>query len=165
MNTNSTDQPNDLADELSLLNIFKFIQESWKRLVLAGVAGAALGFCSWYFLGSYKAEIILSNNNNSYALDLVTWRTLQKSLPSLAGQIITQDNLAPERKDIYGALSDPQWWVKNIAPSYAISKADAKDLAMISKDLDSAATRILSFTINAGGLTKERALDNVRFAS
>jgi hypothetical protein len=36
---------------------------------------------------------------------------------------------------------------------------------MISKDLDSAATRILSFTINAGGQTKESALNHVRLAS
>jgi hypothetical protein len=151
--------------EISLADIVEFIQESWKRLVLAGIAGAVLGFCSWYFLGSYKAGIILSNNDSPYALGLVTWRTLQNSLPSLAGQFITQDNLAPERKDIYGAMSDPQWWVKNVALSYVISKADAKDLAMISKDLDSAATTILSFTINAGGQTEERALDNVRFAS
>jgi hypothetical protein len=125
--------------EISLADIVEFIQESWKRLVLAGTVGTVLGFGSWYFLGSYKAEIILSKNN-SHQLDLVTWRTLQKSLPSLATQIITQTNLAPERKDIFVDMTDPQWWVKNVIPSYAISKADAKNLAMLSKDLDSAAT-------------------------
>jgi hypothetical protein len=135
--------------------------------------GAVLGFGNWFFLGSYQAELILQNNTNTntntntniIGLDLLTWRTFQKSLPSLASQIITQDNLAPERKDIYRTMSDPQWWTKSVVPSYAISKADTKDLAIISKDLDSAATRILSFTINAGGQTKESALDHVRLAS
>ena len=154
--------------EISLADIIGFIQESWKQLVIAGIVGAVLGFGSWHFLGSYKAELILLNytntNTNTIGLDLLTWRTLQQSLPSLASQII-QDNLAPEQKDIYRTMSDPQWWAKSVVPSYAISKADTKDLAMISKDLDSAVTRILSFTINAGGQTKESALNHVRLAS
>ncbi len=49
--------------------------------------------------------------------------------------------------------------------SYAISKADAKNLAMISKDLDSAATTIQSFTIVAGGQSQESSLNNARLAS
>ncbi len=157
--------------EISLADILEFVQESWKQLVAAGILGAILGFGSWHFLGSYKAELILLNNTNTntntntIGLDLPTWRTLQKLLPSLASQIITQDNLTPERKGIFTTMSDPQWWAKSVIPSYAISKADTKDLAMISKDLDSAATSILSFTINAGGQTKEGALDHVRLAS
>lgn len=152
-------------EEISLADIVEFIQESWKQLVLAGIAGAVLGFGGWYFLGSYKAEIILLNYKSPNSLDFVNWRTLQKSLPSLAGQIITQDNLTPERKSILTTMSDPQWWAKSVVPSYAISKADTKDFAMISKDLESSAASILSFTINAGGQTKESALDNVRLAS
>ncbi len=165
--------------EISLADVVEFIKESWKHLVLASIAGAVLGFSGWYFLGSFKAELILVNNTNTnintnaninintnaIGLDLLTWRTLQKSLPSLANHIITQANLAPEHKDIYRTMSDPQWWAKSVVLSYAITKSDAKDLAMISKDLDIAATKILSFTINAGGQTKESALDHVRLAS
>jgi hypothetical protein len=167
----------DSDTEISMADIVEFIQESWKHLLIAGIIGAALGFGGWYFLGSYKAELILLNNNNNtnttnttnttttIGLDLMTWRTLQKSLPSLANQIITQDNLAPERKDIYQTMSDSQWWAKSVIPSYLISKADTKDLAMISKDLDSSATKILSFTINTSGQIKESAVDNARLAS
>jgi hypothetical protein len=61
-------------------------------------------------------------------------------------------------------MSDPQWWIKNVSLSYAISKEDAKNLA-ISKDLDSAATKILSFTIFTDGLSKESSLNNSRIAA
>ena len=170
---------------MSLINIVEFVQDSWKHLVLAGIVGALLGFSSWYFLGSFKAQLVLLNNTNiypetnitntntntninitnTYGLDLLTWRTLQNSLPGLASQIAAQNNLAAERKGIYSAMSDSEWWVNSTTPSYAISKADAKGLAMISKNLDSAATTILSFTINSDGQDKEKSLDNVRFAS
>jgi hypothetical protein len=77
----------DPESEISLSDIVEFIQESWKQLLAAGIVGAALGFGGWSFFGTYKAELILLNNTNTntntntYGLDLVTWRTLQKSLP------------------------------------------------------------------------------------
>jgi hypothetical protein len=62
-------------------------------------------------------------------------------------------------------MSDDKWWQKNITPSYAISKADTKDLAGISKALDAASTTILSLTVTSSGKTKEASLDNVRAAA
>jgi hypothetical protein len=62
-------------------------------------------------------------------------------------------------------LASDQWWQKNVVPSYAISKADTKDLAAISKDLDQASTTILSLTLKTGGPTKDIAIDNVRSAA
>ena len=52
-----------------------------------------------------------------------------------------------------------------MSPNYAISKADTKDLAGISKDLDAASTTILSLTIAASGTTKEKSIENVRAAA
>ena len=153
--------------EISLIDIVNFLLDSWKKLAIAGVAGAALGFLGWFFLGSYQAEYVLlnNNNNNSYALDLVTWKTFQKSLPNLAAQI-KDENKAPEGQSrLYGALANEQWWKKNVVPSYAISKADTKDLATISKDLDLASTTILSFSLKADGPTKEKAAENARAAA
>jgi hypothetical protein len=49
--------------------------------------------------------------------------------------------------------------------NYAFSKADAKDLPMISKDFDSAATKIQSFTIITGGQSQEVSLNSARLAS
>jgi uncharacterized protein involved in exopolysaccharide biosynthesis len=73
MNTNSPDQPNDLSDELSLLDIVEFIQESWKTIAgftVLGIAGAALFI--WATPKQYEAsaqikmaQIANVNNNNN----------------------------------------------------------------------------------------------------
>jgi len=60
------------------------------------------------------------------------------------------------------AMSDEKWWQKNVVPTYALSKADTKDLAGISKDLDAASTTIINLTLTAGGKSKELVIDNVR---
>jgi hypothetical protein len=51
---------------------------------------------------------------------------LQKILPNLADQLEKNDKLAQDQKGIYQAMSDPQWWSKNVIASYAISMVDAK---------------------------------------
>jgi hypothetical protein len=164
----SSQEPESVS-EISLLDIVTFLQESWKKLAIAAVMGAVLGLAGWFFLGNYQAEYVLlnnnNNNNNSYALDLVSWKTIQKSLPNLAAQI-EEEGKAPENQaTLYKTLANEQWWQKNAVPSYAISKADTKDLASISKDLDLASTTILSLTIKADGSSKGKAIENVRAAA
>lgn len=157
--------------EISLSDIVEFIQESWKQILAAGIVGAVLGFGAWSFFGSYKAELILLNNTNTntninaYGLDLVTWRTLQKSLPNLASQMRADEKLSSDAKIMYREMDNAKWWSKNIIPTYAISKADAKDLAGISKELDSASTTILSLTVYADSASKTDSLEYVRLAA
>jgi len=160
-------QLNMQADEgeISLADIVEFIQDSWKQILAAGIVGAVLGFGAWSFFGNYKAELILLNNTNTYGLDLVTWRTLQNSLPNLASQMREDEKLSSDAKAMYGRMGDSQWWSKNIIPTYAISKADAKNLASISKELDNASTTILSLTVNVDSAGKTSSLDDVRFAA
>lgn len=100
--------------------------------------------------------------NNTNTLDLASWKTIQKSFPSLAAQIEGECKAIADQSQLYRTLSNEQWRQKNVVPSYAISKADAKDQAEISKDLDAASTVILSLTISNGGHTKEKATDNVK---
>lgn len=155
--------------EISLLDIINFLQSAWKKLVIASIFGAVLGLVGWFTLGSYSAEYVLlnnnNNNNNSYTLDLVSWKVLQKSLPNLADQVIDENKAPQNQERLYKVLAEDQWWQKNAVPSYALSKADAKDLAGISKDLDGAASTILSITLTATGSSKEQSIDNVRSAS
>ena len=160
----------NLESEISLLEIINFLSRSWKKLVIAAFIGAFCGFGGWFLLGSYSAEYILLNNTNTntntntnvYALDLVSWKTIQKSLPNLAAQVESEGK-APEGQDeLFKVLANEQWWQKNVVPSYAISKADTKDLAGISKDLDAASTTILSLTLTGSGTTKVKSLENVR---
>lgn len=162
----------DSEVKASLSEIVEFIQDSWKQLLAAGIVGAALGFGGWSFFGNYKAELILLNNtntntntNNAYGLDLVTWRTLQKSLPNLASQMLADEKLISDARVMYREMDNAKWWSKNIIPTYAISKADAKDLAGISKELDNASTTILSLTVYAESTSKTGSLEDVRLAA
>lgn len=151
--------------EISFLDIINFIQESWRKLTIAAITGAALGILSWYIFGNYSAEYVLqnnNNNNNSYALDLVSWKMLQKGLPSLADQIIDENKEPEDLSALYKEMSDDKWWQKNVIPSYALSKADTKDLAGIGKDLDAASTTIINFTLTSTGKSKEQSIINVR---
>ena len=160
--------------EISLLDVIHFLKSAWKKLVLASLIGAVIGLSGWIVLGNYSAKYVLLNNNNnnknisnnnSYALDLVAWKTLQKSLPNLADQIIDENKVPEAQAALYRAMSSDQWWQKNVIPSYALSKADTKDLAGISKDLDGASTTILNLTLIGSGNTKESAVENVRAAA
>ena len=150
--------------EISLLDIINFLQGAWKKLAAASIVGAVLGLAGWLTLGSYSAEYVLlnNNNNNSYALDLVSWKMLQKSLPNLAAQVVEENKAPQDQASLYRAMSNEQWWQKNVLPSYALSKADTKDLAGISKDLDAASTTILNLTLTASGSSKEQSIVNVR---
>ncbi|CAM3655016.1 hypothetical protein [Polynucleobacter brandtiae] len=153
--------------EISLLDIVDFTQGAWKKLVTAAVFGLVLGLACWFFLVGYSAQLVLlnNNNNNNYALDIVSWRTVQKSLPNLASQAVEDDGLSGANLAQYLAMSDEAWWQKNVIPTYALSKADTKDLAAIGKDLDGAATTILSLTIDASGATKAEAIEAVKFVA
>ncbi|WP_071461733.1 hypothetical protein [Polynucleobacter asymbioticus] len=154
------------GSEISLLDIVNFLQGAWKKLAMAAFVGAVLGLGGWFALGKYSAEYVLfNNNNNSYALDLVSWKMLQKSLPNLADQITGENKIPEGQSSLYKEMSNDQWWQKNVIPSYVLSKADTKDLAGVSKDFDSASTTILNFTLTASGASKEQAVDNVRAAA
>lgn len=166
------------GEEISLYDIVNFFLEGWKTILAAAAIGAALGFSVWQFLGQYQAEMVLHNNvislatentpkenQPSYAMDLVSWRTIQKSLPNLADQLLEEGKVPEGKSTLYKQMGDAQWWQKNVLPTYAITKADTKDFAAISKDLDSASTTILSLTVKAAGTGKESSLENVKSAS
>ena len=156
----SNEQSREFEAEISLIDIVNFLQGAWKKLAIAAVVGAILGFSNWYFLGSYNAELVLNNNGGT---DLVGWRSLQKTLPNLADQIIDEGRVPEGQESLYRTLSNADWWQKNALPVYAMSKADTKDLASTA-GLEAAGTSIVSLTITAGGSTKDKAFDNVRGA-
>jgi hypothetical protein len=75
------------------------------------------------------------------------------------------EKLNSDAKAMYREMDNAKWWSKNITPTYAISKADAKDLAGISKELDTASTTILSLTIYVDSASKTSSLEDVRLAA
>ena len=160
MTTDQTTSSNNNTSndaEISLLDIVNFVQESWKKLAIAAVVGAVLGLAGWFFLGNYQAQLILLNSGGT---DLVGLRSLQKSLPNLADQIIDEAKVPQGQDLLYRTLSNPDWWQKNILPTYGMSKADTKELASTT-GLESAGTSIVSLTIIASGSSKNKAIEDV----
>ena len=143
--------------EISLLDIVNFLQESWKKLVIAALAGAVIGFSFWFFLGSYKAELTLINSGGT---NLVGWRSMQKTLPNLAEQMLNESAVSKGQEKLFRTLSSNEWWKKNTFATYGMSKAETKELAS-TVGLESAGTTITSFTIYASDVTKQVAIDKI----
>ena len=155
----------ELDGQLSLTDILQFALDAWQKLAIAAIVGAAIGLGGWFFLGQYSAQYILLNNTGTYGLDLVSWKAIQKSLPHLAAQVIEADKAPPAQEGLYQAMVDDQWWQKNVVPSYALSKADIKDLGVLGKDFEAANSTILSFAVSAAGPSKLKAIDTVKEAA
>jgi hypothetical protein len=75
------------------------------------------------------------------------------------------EKLNSDAKAMYRQMENAAWWSKGVVPTYAISKADVKDLAGISKGLDAASTTILALNIYTGGGDSESSLNNARLAA
>lgn len=154
----------DAETEISLLDTINFLRSVWKKLATAVAVGALLGLGSWLFLGKYTAEFRMSNSQ-SYGLDLVSWRTIQNGLPTIAAKIVQSGKEQKGRVELYRTLSSAEWWQKNVIPSFAFSKDDAKDLSVVSASFTSASTTILSFVISFTGNSRESVLDSAREAA
>lgn len=153
---------NQIADEISLADIFNFLSDHWRQLLIAGGVGAFLGLVGWFGLASYKAESVLINNGS---ISFMSWRGLQKNLPILASQIVETQQLNAEQEKQYRRLADAVWFQKNVVPTYSLTKADTKDIASISKELqEEGGTKILNLVMTATGSSKEVAESNVDLA-
>lgn len=63
---------------------------------------------------------------------------------------------------LYRKISSPAWWNKNVQFNYALTKSETKNLAAVGKDLDAAATPIISLGISASAPSEEMVLQDVR---
>ena len=150
-------------DGINLSDAIKLITDNWKRIVIGAVAGALIGLIGWSFLATYKAESVLVNNG---AINFLSWRSLQKSLPLLASQLIQDKRLSPDQENMYATMSDTKWWIKNVQPTYSLTKADTKDLATVGKELqENGSTNILNLVITTSARSKETAEANINIAT
>ena len=93
--------------EISLIDIISFLEDAWKKLAVAAIAVAILVFAGWNFLGSYQAEYVLNHKSN--VLNIVSWKTMEKSLSNLAAQINYEGREAEGHAGLYKALESEQW--------------------------------------------------------
>lgn len=163
MNPQVSDNQQYDDEGIDLGQVVDFLSENWKKAVAGAMAGAVIGVGGWATLANYKAESVLVNNG---AINFMSWRGLQKSLPLLASQLVADKRIPAGEEGMYMRLSDAKWWAKNVVPTYSLTKADTKDLAAISKDLqDSGGTTILNLVVTAQASSKEAAVANVDVAT
>lgn len=145
--------------QISFVDIFEFIKESWALLISAGLVGVVLGLGSWLAFADYKADLLIQNNGR---FSIASWRNAQNILPKLAIAILEKKEVPDNQIDIFKKMSEPIWWSKNVQINYAITKGDSKNFAAISKDLDNLASTIASFNFSAKAPSASKALDDVR---
>ena len=168
-------------DELSLQDVVDFVAQHWRKIVAGAVAGLVLGLTGWFVLGRYSAESILINNEaeaqpvagqalgdtpKTRAMSFLAWRSLSRSLPGLASQWVEEGQVADEDLRQMRAMADPAWWNTGVKPTFSLTKADAKDLAAISKSMqESGSADILNWVVTTRGKSDEQAERNAKVAT
>ena len=104
-------------DTISLLDIVRFIKESYRKVVLSALGGLICAYILTFALGQYTASITLLN----YAeLDIPRIKYLQAALPKL-----TQEGVVRGSENYLGS---EQLWKSAVKINSLVGKSDAKDL-------------------------------------
>lgn len=180
-NSNSDDLMDNDEWAFSLADVVDFFQEAWKTLLGGALAGLALALLGWLAVGKYTAESVMVNNplvgdtvvldgkkviEQKRAIDLISWRGLAQGLPNLAGELLDKDVVPDAQRGQIKAMSDPAWWGASVKPTFSLSKADAKELAVISKQMqESGSSDILNLVVKTRGGSEAEASANAKVAT
>ncbi|QWD76399.1 hypothetical protein ICV32_01630 [Polynucleobacter sp. MWH-UH24A] len=148
--------PSQVETEISLVDIFKFIQETWKLLLGAGIVGAFLGLGGSLAFPKYTAGIILQNNGS---FDIRSWRSMENLFPILAAEMLNRKVVPENQVAIFKRISSPTWFKQNVRVNYLLSKTDGKELPVSSKNLESVSDTIQSFVITSTASSEAKALN------
>jgi hypothetical protein len=180
-NSNSDDLMDSDEWAFSLADVVDFLQDAWRTLLGGALAGLVLALLGWLAVGKYTAESVMLNNKvsgnsitvdgnpapeSSRAVDLITWRSLTQSLPNLASELLGKDALPNDQLGQIKTMANPAWWGTSVKPTYSLSKADAKELAVISKEMqESGSADILNLVVKTRGSSEAAAAANAKVAT
>ena len=136
-------------------DIIRFITESWQKLFGAALAGAFLGFGSWYLIAPYQSTIYL---RNSEALEVTFVKSLQVTLPNLALEMLEKKQLPEGQTNLYKSFSNPEFWKKAVTMVNSLSKVEIKDLGVDFKDINKIP---LFLRIQETGASRDSAKENI----
>lgn len=146
--------------EISLNDIIGFFLTNWKFLLMGAISGFIIAFSGTLLFGKYEARATLVNRSG---INYLTWKSLKRNLPILAARLSEFDKGSG---NFLNELSSETWWQKNVTPTFAIAKEDAKEIFGVSKELqDAQSTIIKDFVVHETGLSKENALKNLSIAT
>jgi len=158
--TNTEQQIAEDGQEISLNDILDFFVTKWKVLSMGAFFGLIIALGGALLLGKYEAEATLINKSG---IDYLTWKNLKRNLPILAVKVSEATN---NGEGFLGGLSSETWWQKNVVPTFAIAKEDAKAIFGMSKEQqDAESTKIKDFVVTTTGSSKEDALKNLSTAT
>lgn len=163
--TKTEQQITEDGQEISLNDIIDFFATKWKVLLMGAFLGLIIALCGTLLLGRYEAEATLINKSgiDRPGIDYLAWKNLKRNLPILAARI---SETASNNKASLEALSSEMWWQRNVVPTFALAKEDAKSIFGISKELQEAeSTKIKDFVVKTTGSSKEDALENLSIAT
>lgn len=149
--------------EITFGDIIDYLTSSWSWLLAGAIVGPMVAFIFVSLTAKYKAEIVLDNltmaaKDTNVGLSFMEWRILSETLPLLAGQVVeNQLDQGEEAKDSW--LASPDWWVKNVTPTYGLTKSDTKNLAEIGDVLKGESTKITNLKVAYQSRSKEKALE------
>jgi len=143
---------NHREDDLFLFEVIKFILDGWKNLILAGLAGALLGYSGWAIFGIYQAEVFIRFNPQVYSFESKSWPTMQQILADYVNNHSSGSNISKEQSDLFKHLREPTWWSKNVIPRTEILNSDIKE-PQNSKNLN------ISYLIGLHVMMQDRSQD------
>jgi len=146
-------------EEISIRDVIYFFSKTWKKLLLSGLVGALLGFLYWAIFTNYSAQLVMKNN---LVFNVVTFKSTQKGLPLLASQIIDEKKVPLGSEEQFRKMEEPAFWLKNFVPNYGLTREEVQQFTSLTKELDEAATSILSFNLFASSPSKEQSLKNLK---
>lgn len=180
-NPNSDDLMDNDEWAFSLADVVDFLQGAWKLLLGGALAGLLVAGLGWLAVGKYTAESVMVNNplagdtvlldgkkviEQKRAVDLISWRGLTQSLPNLAGELLDKGVVPDSDRAQIGAMSSPAWWGASVKPTFSLSKADAKELAVISKQMqETGSADILNLVVKTRGSSETAAAANAKVAT
>lgn len=148
------------GQEISFNDVIDFFVTRWKVLLSGILAGLLVALGATFLLGQYEAEATLVNKSD---INYLTWKSLQRNLPILAAKI-SEGNAG--EGGFLKVLSSETWWQRNVVPTFALAKEDAKIVPGISKELQNAeSVKIKDFVVMAAGASKEEARKNLDIAT
>lgn len=147
--SHSDDAQADNQQEISIDDVVRFVENSYKKIILIGLIGLLAGTVAALIVGQYTATITL---NNYSGLDLPRIRYLQQALPKLE-----QENQQLIKNEDDKFLSSEKFWTKNIRPNILVSKADGKEL-LDATSLKDAGSKISSIDLIGKATSKELAI-------
>jgi len=140
------------AGEIGLKELILFGSKYYKKILLLGISGLALGLVAGVLFGKYTATITMLNNGG---IDLPTIKFLQTALPK-----IEEENQLQQKNEENMFLAYQPLWEKSIKTNLLIKKSDSKDL-LDPSTLNSAGSKISTIEFISRCTTKDCALQKV----